>query len=100
MSPDFVSSLRRRAVARMLMLCFALLFVLCVAVLTWAPKFSEANHWFPSTVPFIAFVGFVVSGLYLHNSRCPRCRNRFAVRSDGVYNSFTLRCLTCGLSQE
>ena len=44
------------------------------------------------------FAVVVVSGLYLHNAKCPRCQERFAVRNDGMrWNDFTNHCLNCGL---
>jgi len=44
------------------------------------------------------FAMVVVSGLYLHNAKCPRCQNSFAVRNDGMrWNDFTNKCLNCDL---
>ena len=50
-------------------------------------------------IMIVIFCLFVVSGLYLHNALCPKCKNRFSVRADGsYYNDFSKKCLNCGIN--
>ena len=93
---EFGPVLGRRVLVRYLLLGFVLLIAVSAAGTYWT---QSEDAW--STVFVIGLVGFGAAALYLHNSKCPKCGNRFAVRSDhAYYNSFTVECLTCGLSQE
>ena len=88
-----------RATARALFWVGALAFVALAPVAYFFPTFydgvSTGVFWWWAA-PCFAMV--VLSGLYLHNAKCPRCRARFAVRIDGMrWNDFTSQCLNCGL---
>ena len=45
-----------------------------------------------------AWFAILISGLYLHNMRCPRCGKKYAVKKDPPrWFNFTPKCLNCGL---
>jgi hypothetical protein len=95
----FRLSLRRRVIARYVVLLSVLVFVLIPAVLSFSPHNYERLEPTWTVVSFVALGIFVLAGLYLHNGKCARCGNRYAVHArDRRYNSFTLECLNCGLS--
>ena len=49
-------------------------------------------------IMFIAWFSALVTMVYLHNARCPRCGNRFALNKHSSYfNTFTNKCLNCDL---
>ena len=77
----------------------ALAFISPVPVAYFFPSFYDAiavSVFWLWAAPW--FAAIVLSGLYLHNAKCPRCNIRFAVRSDGMrWNDFTSKCLNCGL---
>jgi hypothetical protein len=66
----------------------------------FAPSFYDSiksNVFWYWAAPCLALV--IICGLYLHNAKCPRCGNRFAVTRSGLlWNDFADRCLNCGLS--
>jgi len=90
---------RLRKRARLLFWLGSLAFIALAPVAYLFPSFYEgiatSVFWWWAA-PCFAVV--VLSGLYLHNAKCPRCSSRFAVRSDGMrWNDFTNKCLNCGL---
>jgi len=92
--------LRLRVGARVLFWVGVLGFVALFPVAYFFPAFYDgvgtSVFWWWATP---CFTMVVVSGLYLHNAKCPRCQSRFAVRNDGSrWNDFTSQCLNCGLS--
>jgi len=58
--------------------------------------FHLRAHLFALMVGIFMFLIF--AGYYLHNSICPKCGDRFTVRLDGHYNTFTKKCMNCGFS--
>jgi predicted Zn finger-like uncharacterized protein len=90
---------RLRMGARALFWLGVLGFVAPLPVVYWFPTIYDGirtNVFWWWAAPWFAIV--VLSGLYLHNAKCPRCQNRFAVRNDGLrWNDFTSKCLNCGL---
>ena len=49
----------------------------------------------------IAWLGIVVTGIYLRVARCPNCGERFSYQGSGkasFYNDFSSRCLHCQVS--
>ena len=69
--------------------------VLALAILVDA-FYARTELWMG--LALFAWIAVLATGLFLHNSKCPRCGNRFAVHESGMrYNTFTLTCLTCGL---
>ena len=102
MTPVADSTLRGRRLritARALFWLGVLGFVALLPIAYWFPTFYDrigTNLFWWWAAPCFAVV--LVSGLYLHNAKCPRCHNRFAVRKDGMrWNDFTSKCLNCGL---
>lgn len=58
---------------------------------------QNATH-FVVPAMFSAWLLAVIAMLYLHNTRCPRCGNRFAYNKHTSYfNTFTTKCLNCDL---
>ena len=90
--------LRRRVAARWIFLLSILGFVLSAAwgANTLITSTPTSEPWFGSAI--LSWLLTVASGMYLHGAKCPHCGNQFAVREVGhIYNSFTLKCMTCGL---
>jgi len=77
-----------------------------IGFFTIAPVVQFAPHFYDSIAPHVfwwwavpCWVMVAAAGLYLHNAKCPRCGDRFAVGAGGyVWNDFADRCLNCGLS--
>jgi hypothetical protein len=89
--------LARRSLARLVLLLSALAFVLIPVWAGSGPASGKIEPWFIAGV--CAMLVMVGIGAYLHSAKCPRCGNQFAVNQDThKYNSFTLRCMTCGLA--
>ena len=91
------SSLNLRALARN-----AHLFAwLAMAITAWAAGRGNFPEPYVGYLFYGELVAIGVLGVFLHNHKCPRCGQRYAVRSDRAhFNSFTLECLTCGLSRD
>jgi hypothetical protein len=94
------SGIKNRILARILFWVGVICFIGPVAILHFAPIFYEAikpivlEYW---TISCVALI--LLSGLYLHNAKCPRCGNRFSVTQDGfIWNDFADRCVNCDLS--
>ena len=98
---DYRKSLRARVAARYSVLVAALVMAIVFLIASFLPYSPEGIGPVWTSVWFITFAVFVLAGLYLHNAKCPRCSNRFAVHAyEHRYNSFSLRCMNCGLSAD
>jgi len=57
---------------------------------------THQDQWFSEVLA--AWFAALLSGLYLHNMRCPRCGEKYAVRKDPPkWFDLTAKCLNCGL---
>ena len=88
----------RRLVLRTLLLSVVVFFTLGGLALFVSPGLWEDISAVAVPVMFIVWFLAVVTMLYLHNARCPRCGNQFALnRQSSYFNTFTSKCLNCDL---
>ena len=96
--PEQAKLVRRRLVRRLLLTVFVLLIGLwCFGAFVLVDDLRAMREYlWPPMLSL--FVVLVCSGLYLHNAKCPKCGNRFAVKSSGLYfNDFSGKCVNCGI---
>lgn len=90
---------RNRILARVLFWLGVIGFVSLTSIAYFAPSFYESLKPIGFYWVFPCWTLVLLSGLYLHNAKCPRCGHRFSVTKDGFFwNDFADRCLNCGLS--
>ena len=95
---DYRKSLRTRLFLRHAFFGSVLAFVVIVAAASLVDDFYVRTGLWMGLAVF-AWIAVVATGIFLHNAKCPRCSNRFAVHTSGMrHNTFTLTCLNCDLS--
>jgi Na+/alanine symporter len=91
----------RKWALRIFLLSVLVFFVLGGSAFLVSRELWERATDFVVPVMFGAWLLAVITMLYLHNARCPKCGNRFAYNKHTTYfNTFTSKCLNCDLGTE
>jgi hypothetical protein len=95
---EFRRKLMLRKVAMGIFILGVLAFVI-IGTTPWLfPDTYKTNqeYWFSEALG--TWFAILLSGLYLHNMRYPRCSERYALRKDPPkWFDLTTKCLNCGL---
>ena len=92
---------RRRLALRILVISVLIFFMLGVSAFLVSRELWESISATVVPTMFVAWFLALVTMLYLHNARCPRCGNKFAYNKQTTYfNTFTIKCLNCDLGPD